>query len=268
MNGGSIAANNGTIDGVCTLTATVTSSVADTYINKALPNSVLTTSTAAPSNADFSNDAQLIVKNDNLATLLSVTDTAIWKSASLATSNCGVCADLAVSTPNANQVNSLYKFDLTSIPAASTITNAKLRLYVTEIVSRTAGLALTLQASPITASWLEGADNVVTSTGGATWKRRSTALGNWTNQGGDFSAVNIATATIPATFAGTLGSGMWIEFDVTAAAQAIVTSPATNFGFHVQETTVATLSNEVRLAARENTSASGGWVPQLVITYQ
>jgi hypothetical protein len=194
-------------------------------------------------------------------------DTAIWKTATLATSNCGVCAELATSTPNANQVNSLFKFDLSGVPAASTVTNAKLRLYVTQIVNRTVGQALTQQASPLIASWLEGTDNVVTSTGGATWKNRSTALGKWGVQGGDFSAVNAATTTIPGSFAGTPGSGMWIEFDVTAAAQAMVTSPTTNFGFHVQETTVLTLSNEVRLASRENTTPAGT-APQLVITYQ
>jgi hypothetical protein len=263
-SGGQIPAN-----GSCTITATVKPNlsaitVATALTNTILPNDVVTTEPAAPTNPFFSS-ADLTVLP---AVLLNPTaDTAIWKTATLATSNCGVCAELATSTPNANQVNSLFKFDLSGIPATSTVTNAKLRLYVTQIVNRTAGQVLTQQASPVTASWLEGTDNVATSTGGATWKRRSTALGNWATQGGDFSAVNAATTTIPSSFAGTLGSGMWIEFDVTAAAQAMVTSPTTNFGFHVQEATVLTLSNEVRLASRENTTPAGT-APQLVITYQ
>ena len=272
--GGTVSINTITVNsaqiaggGSCIIDVNVNSSTPANYTNVILPNDFVTTLADAPTNP-FISKGTLAVLAQNQVTLPSIADTAIWKSATLATSNCGVCVDLAVSTPNTNQVNSLFKFDLTSIPAASTITNAKLRLYVSQIVNRTAGQVLTLQASPLTASWLEGTDNVVTSTGGATWRRRSTALGNWGNQGGDFSTVNIATATIPATFAGTLGLGMWIEFDVTLAARAMLTSPAINFGFHVKETTVTTLSNEVRLAARENTSASGGWVPQLVISYQ
>jgi hypothetical protein len=260
MTGGRIPAN-----GSCTLSATIKPNVAGTFTNTIKPGEVITT--AGLNNAFFASSSLLTVQNSTISTLTATADTAIWKTGSLANSNCGVCAELAASTPNANQVNSLYRFDLSGIPATATVSNAKLRLYVTQIVNRTAGQALTLQASPVTASWVEGTDNVVTSTGGATWKKRSTALGNWATQGGDFSAVNAATATIPGSFVGTLGSGMWIEFDVTAAAQAMVSNTATNFGFHVQDTTVTVLSNEVRLAARENTTPAGT-APQLVVTYQ
>jgi uncharacterized repeat protein (TIGR01451 family) len=255
-----LAGRNIPANSSCTITANAISNTAGSYTNIIRPGGV---ASSVGANTLFAS-ATLKVNNTNQVTLNTTADTAIWKTASLATSNCGVCTDLAASTPNANQVNSLFKFDLSGIPAASTVTNAKLRLYVTQIVNRTAGQALTLQASPVTASWLEGTDNVATSTGGATWKRRSTALGNWATQGGDFAAVNFATTTIPGSFAGTLGSGMWVEFDVTAAAQAMVTNPATNFGFHVQETTVLALSNEVRLASRENTP---GTMPQLVVSY-
>jgi hypothetical protein len=263
MTGGQIPAS-----GSCTISAIVKPNlsaitVSTPLTNTILPNDVVTNQTSAPTNPFFSS-AQLTVLPS--VTLNPTADTAIWKTASLATSNCGVCAELAASTPNSNQVNSLFKFDLSGIPAASTLTSVKLRLYVTQIVNRDAGQVLTLQASPVTASWVEGTDNVVSSTGGVTWKKRSTALGNWSAQGGDFSAVNAATTTIPGSFVGTLGSGMWVEFDVTVAARAMFTSPATNFGFHVQETTVLTLSNEVRLASRENTTPAGT-APQLVISY-
>jgi hypothetical protein len=94
----------------------------------------------------------------------------------------------------------LLRFDLTGIPAGSTITSATLTLHM----SRTRAGAVNVSIHRVLAAWGEGTSNASeeegeggqASTGDATWSHRFYNSIIWTTAGGDFAAVSSASLSV------------------------------------------------------------------------
>jgi FtsP/CotA-like multicopper oxidase with cupredoxin domain len=125
---------------------------------------------------------------------------------------------------------SLVSFDLSAIPAGSTINSVTLRLYM----SRTATDAQTVTLHQALASWGEGTsdakgqegEGVASTTNDATWIHRFFPSSFWSNAGGDFSAAASGSQSI-----GNNGHYEWTSTGMRDDVQAWVNSPATNFGW-------------------------------------
>ncbi len=129
----------------------------------------------------------------------------------------------------------LLRFDLSSLPAASIVDSARLKL--TLVRARPENFNLNLhQAS---ASWGEGASASVGGVGAparpgdATWFHRSFAANParlWSQPGGDFAPAASASLLVPAALAE--GAALMLAGNgMRAQVQAWVTSPATNHGW-------------------------------------
>jgi len=154
------------------------------------------------------------------------------------------------------------RFDLTSIPAGSTITSVSLRLYCSAAGNSTAR-AIALKR--FTASWGEGA-SIAFGGGGAfaqandvTWLHRFYPGTPWSTPGGEF--VDTASATRNVTG---IGFYSWTSTPALVAdVQGWVNAPATNFGWCVQGNE-STLQSVKRFDSRESAPANR---PQLTVIY-
>lgn len=127
--------------------------------------------------------------------------------------NFGSAANLIIATGNAG----LVQFDLTAIPASSTIARAYLRVYVNKVT--TGG---TLDFAPVTAPWTEG------------------------------GVTTLPTAGSVFAAAPTSAANTFVLVDVTSQAQGWLTSPASNFGLAI----TGEGSTSVQLDTKENTATS------------
>jgi hypothetical protein len=114
----------------------------------------------------------------------------------------------------------LLSFDVTNIPASTSILSAKVMLYsvnLGQIKGTTGAYAL----HPVTKNWTEAA---------ACWSNYAAGQA-WTTPGGDFNAT--ADTTTPRH---SLVECSWYEFDVTSRVQAWINNPAGNYGWVVKAT--------------------------------
>jgi hypothetical protein len=154
----------------------------------------------------------------------------------------------------------LVAFDVSSIPAGSTVTGAALTMYV----NRMAGFSEDVTLHLVTADWGEGASNAgepggfgtQAMPGDATWNFRFYNAVHWSIPGGDFAHGVSATATVN----GPLQPYTW-SAGLAADVQAWVGSPGSNFGWIIlgDETGV---NNAMRFDSSEGIN-----VPTLVVTF-
>ena len=143
----------------------------------------------------------------------------------------------------------LIAFDLSVVPAGSTVTSVTLTLECT----RSASLAEPVSLRLVLAGWGEGAsiafgeggNGAAAEAGDATWLFRYFPGDSWASPGGDFGATS---ATTPV--AG-IGSYTWSSPAMLQDVQSWVDSPATNFGWGVFGNEDAPQSAK-RFASREN----------------
>jgi hypothetical protein len=196
--------------------------------------------------------------------LTAIRDTTIYEDASGAQSNGKGDSLFAGATNNRSARRALVAFDLSSIPAGSTITRAELVLTITRTQTGEQQVAV----HRVTASWGEGS-SVASGNGGtgaaatpgdATWLHRSFDRERWTRPGGDFTATASATKAAGGVGRVTFGSSPSLVADVTAW----TTTPAQNFGWIIigSERDAQTAK---RFASRENASAAAR--PQLIVEY-
>ncbi len=121
--------------------------------------------------------------------------------------NNGTSGSMVINRETGNLQRALVQFDMSSIPAGSTIMRATLKLQATSID----GL-LTIDAYQVLQAWAEGS---------TTWNESSSGI-NWSTAGGDFNATALDSITTAAT-----GQHTW---DITALVQDWVDGAAQNYG--------------------------------------
>ncbi len=123
----------------------------------------------------------------------------------------------------------VLRFDLSAIPAGSTVTDVQLQLFMDQSNSA----AQTCRLHLLTSSWTEGTTFSLGGSGSpaqpgdVTWLSRSYPAPLWSTPGGDFISTPSASASVGGAGAYTWGSTAALVADVQAWADA----PATNMGW-------------------------------------
>ncbi len=167
-------------------------------------------------------------------------------------------------TNNSEIRRGLIRFDVTGIPAGSTINSVTLTLYC----SRTRTNAQSVRLHRLNASWGEGTSHApgeegsgtAATTGDATWTYRFYNTQFWTTPGGDFAGTASATTTVN----NQNQYYTWTSAGMVSDVQAWLNSPASNNGWIVigNETTDRVTK---RFESRQSTTPS--YRPSLAITY-
>lgn len=156
----------------------------------------------------------------------------------------------------------LLKFDISSIPAGTTITSVSLRL--TENRGRNG--TRTVGVHKVSSDWGEGTSNAsgnegsgtTATTNDATWIHTFSNTGTWTTAGGDFASTASATTSVSGT-----GNYTWTGAQMIADVQDWLDN-GNNFGWIVVGNQ-STSSTAKRFATKENSTASSR--PELTVTY-
>lgn len=153
----------------------------------------------------------------------------------------------------------LLAFDLSAIPAGSTINSVTLTLH--QDSSNPADSSVSLHR--LLEGWGEGTSSglgngAAATPGDATWLHRSFNSVLWSTPGGAFAPASAST-----TIGGT-GFFAWSSPTLIADVQSFVNNPASNFGWLLRGDE-ATLSSAKRFHTREETSAA--FRPNLSIDY-
>src|SRR5438876_4822820 len=151
------------------------------------------------------------------------------------------------------------KFDLSGVPAGSTITSVTLTLHM----SKTRSAAQSIGLHRALANWGEGTSNgalgghggegagVQATSGDLTWFYNIFSTQQWTTPGGDFTAAASATTSV-----NNVGTYTWSGAGLIADVQQWLSNPTTNFGWIIT-------GNEARgdtakeFDTREDRTASG-----------
>jgi uncharacterized repeat protein (TIGR01451 family) len=162
----------------------------------------------------------------------------------------------------------LIKFDLSSIPAGSTINGVTLTLHL----SKTNAGAETISLHAAKQDWGEGSSNAATggvgsgegdgiqaSTGDATWTYAFFNSQTWTNPGGNFSSMASAATSVNG-----IGSYQWTGPGLITDVQSWLNNPSTNFGW-VLTGNESTTSSVKEFDSKENSTAVV--IPALLISF-
>jgi hypothetical protein len=186
--------------------------------------------------ANAANSFQAAATFCSSATLNATADTALTESSP--GTNHGGLVELAVQSETGQNIRSLVKFAVPTVPAGCTMTSARLRLTLTPsavVFGFYLGMGRTLQALHVTGAWTEN---------GATWTNKP------------------ATTTINQALYATGFAVAPHDFTVTSQVAAMIAAPATNNGFLIRDS-VESDSGSQPYHSRQ--AASG--VPTLTITY-
>jgi len=165
---------------------------------------------------------------------------------------------------SANTRRALVAFDLSSIPAGSSINSATLQL----TLSRTRAENEPTSLYRLLANWGEGSSNAPSAEGtgatakptDATWIHRFFDTDFWSSPGGDFTPTPTATTVIQ----GQNGPYTWTNAALAADVQAWLNTPASNFGWIVRGSE-SQIQSAMRFDSREHPTAVNR--PQLTIIY-
>ncbi len=146
----------------------------------------------------------------------------------------------------------LVYFDIAgSVPPGSTITGVELRLYM----SKTNAGAHDIRLHRVLANWGQGTSNAGSGEGGgapaatndATWTRRFYPGTSWTNVGADFDPAVVASQSVDQ-----IGYYTWSGAGLVAGVQAMLDTPATNFGWLLKNDNELDQPTAKRFDTREN----------------
>jgi hypothetical protein len=157
----------------------------------------------------------------------------------------------------------LVSFDVSSIPAGSTITGVTLTMFM----SQTTAGAVNVSLHRVLDSWGEGTSNAGINGGAgaaatasdATWLHRFFNTTLWTTAGGDFDPAVSAVTSVNG-----IASYTWSSTQMIAEVQAWVDGTQGNFGWLIQGDE-STAGSTKRFVTREGTTVSQR--PALDITY-
>ena len=249
---------------------TVTFDTAGTYVLQATATLGTTTASAtrtvivaAPTNMTF---RQLQSTDNHRATFIRG-DTATW--------NSGARDQLLIGRFSNTGMRGLFAFDLSTVPANSTITSAAFDLW---IASTSSGTTNTLQLRPLLKDFTEGSGTGSSSTNGvgtgADWNSRtgSTTANLWGTPGGqsgtDFSATVIGSLAGFDTAATAVGTQTGFTLDpafVTEANAAISGARPLRFMLTMASDTVTGTSIFARFASDDH--ATSGYRPRLTLSF-
>ncbi len=172
----------------------------------------------------------------------------------------------------------LIKFDLSAIPAGSTITAVTLTLRVDDDDTATnesgpgnTGPSATIEVRKLTQDWSEGSSipssggghGTAAGVGDVTWHHRTFSSQTWGTDGGSFSGTVSASTAVT----NVIGNKTWTSAAMITDVQGWLNSPATNFGWILKGSaaTESTASSARRFASRNASTASQR--PKLSITF-
>ena len=166
-------------------------------------------------------------------------------------SNYGTGAFLLVQSYTSANRRSIIKFDASALPAGVTITAAELDLYYynTSADPKTR----TYWANRITqTAWVEAE---------ATWNAYNAVPTLWATAGGDFTATDRASATMPAAYG-------WVSWNVLALAQYFQANTGNVAHFLIKDGTEDSAGGEnASFYSREGTPGDTSLRPKYIITY-
>ncbi|MGE3109290.1 MAG: DNRLRE domain-containing protein [Phycisphaerales bacterium] len=173
-----------------------------------------------------------VVAAADTASLVASKDNTIFMTAPLASNGAGQGIFCGRTAPRTNITHrGLIQFDLSSIPAGSTINSASLTLQILMAAPFGGGAECTLHR--VTAAWGEGASvgfggsGAEPAAGDATWEHTFFPDEFWSAPGGDYEPGAVASVLTPAAF----GPVTWGPTPgLTAVVQAWLDSPGSNFG--------------------------------------
>jgi RHS repeat-associated protein len=154
--------------------------------------------------------------------------------------------------------NSLVAFDLSGIPAGSTVTSANLSLYM----RITPAASVTVGAHQLTGDWLPGTGVGTQSGDGALWTVRKPGLA-WGTPGGDFATAAIATVSHRAGAASGTDT-----FDLTTLAQKWADGSAPNLGVLLRVEQITNSLGQYLTYDTGDSTYSPAQRPQLAVTYR
>ncbi len=196
-------------------------------------------------------------------TLSPTKDNTLYESNDGTLSNGGGFYLFAGTTAGNDKRRAVLHFDLSSIPAGSTVNSANLVLQMDKTIAG----AATVNAHRLLADWGEAGSVGSRGEGGggsaqtndATWLHSFFSTTSWTSAGGDFTAAASASQTLSGT-----GSYTWTSTQLNADVQAWIDSAANNFGWIlIGDESKATTTK--RFLSRNSNDAS--LRPQLVVDY-
>ncbi|MCC6320933.1 MAG: multicopper oxidase family protein [Phycisphaerales bacterium] len=166
-----------------------------------------------------------------------------------------------------NARRGLIRFNVSSIPAGSTITAVSLALRVDD--GGNSGPSETVALRRLTQDWSEGPTNpgggggsgAAAVAGDVTWTRRIYNTTSWTNAGGTFSGTTSASLSVSST----AGVKTWATTaQLVADVQGWLNTPSTNFGWLLLGNE-ATNQTARRFSSRQNATSSER--PKLTVTF-
>ena len=145
-------------------------------------------------------------------------------------------------------------FDLSSIPAGSTVNSVSLTLEMSQAVN---SIAADVTLHRLSANWGEGTSNGsgtggLATTGDATWIYRFFNTQTWASAGGDFSAAASASQIVTDP-----GSYVWSSAGLVSDVQFWIDNPASNFGWLVK-------GDEVTLQSVKKFDSKTGFTPPVL----
>jgi uncharacterized protein (TIGR03118 family) len=159
----------------------------------------------------------------------------------------------------------LLRFDLSSIPAGSTVTSATVQLTVTRVPG-TGPVNSTFDLFRLLASWNEGTksgnNGTTASTGEATWNDRMRGTASWTTPGAKNDAAGSASASVAVTSADN-AMYSWNGSGLVADVQLWVNNPSPNFGWLLTSRAEGSRRSVRGFASREGGASAG----TLVVNY-
>ena len=196
-------------------------------------------------------------------TVVASKDNTLYQSATGALSNGAGERLFAGETAGAELRRALVAFNLSAIPAGSTVTGVTLTLNVSR--TRAGGTNVTLHR--VLADWGEGTSNAAdqegmgapSTAGDATWIHRFYPSVMWATAGGDFAGAASAGASVSGN-----GAYTWSTIGMVADVQSWVNAPAGNFGWLVRGDESQEMTAK-RFDSRENGQANRR--PMLRVTF-
>lgn len=130
-----------------------------------------------------------------------------------------------ISNPAWQSTRTAVQFDLSAIPAGSTINNATMSLYQWWQGDSSTPV---YDAHYLTRDWTEGTGTMTNSGDGATWNTYD-GVNTWTMPGGDFNGAASSSAVAPNS------TTSWVDWDVTGLTQDWINGVTTNYGVMVKK---------------------------------